>query len=1055
MTNDARNGGPPRGRGPPLPHITDITATPRDIDRNQSLKRLLDTCESLLRSAETSREFKRPAIALKDYIRASIIAVHVINQHREYPTMQQHRGGDLQRRHTAVLKQIRELSDTYEGLKEYIRQDNAITKVQPTGSQQGPSATTANGNANPKRASQDAARPNEHDAPMTNGASGKAKPALKPKPQSLHGNALSSQHGRTPSAPSGPVDALAARFASLRGPQASPGQDPRIKTHSFAPAPRPSGPREMPPPQKPKIDIGSSVPALPKMPDAIYSPVRGNMSQESASLPTSTPRGFSRTGSGTSNAGTPNAHQPPSKDYFSPVISNVMSAEPSSLNRPSLDTTSTFSSPRVSMDVSLQKLRTETIEADELYRIMKSRSTVLIIDVRSREEYDEGHIMSSSVLCIEPAILTRKDLTADDILQSLVLHDSEQQLFEKRHEFDYVVFYDQASKTVPRISQGPITYPLISLQRALVQLSFECVLKQPPKLLSGGLDSWIDLMGANSLQVFSTSRTQHPRNVNKHPYQHPYVYRRASKYRVQPLREDDVRAWQETLSKEDNEAVSPSFHRTTEDFFRRFPEVPIEPEDMAPKRTTRLPQRPDVIAFQRAQPYSKEREGHERRETPIEQMAAPPQRPARAVPRPSHSGLTEGAYHEPGPDGQVTAGSQVSPLADFRPRVPAGLQNPGNWCYSNSVLQAILATRFGRILAQGTWKDDRKVPMKKEESIENPQLMMNMLHSLFNHMHGSLGIIAPELLMKFARALCIKADSTEIFGDDMQHDAHEYLIFLLTHMDDESNLVRHLWKQNEPPAPDHTIMSPLQFAADFWKQCHSAKHQSLIDEHFIHLDMSIVECQRCKTKSPTVSPMQVLNVYLPPGKRTMSLTDALDHTFEPQELSDYQCDKCQGKTDALIRKTHPYMSEILCICFARFAAGNTKGVSKNETPIHWDLSDFDMGPYFLKPEERQWQPKPKKPDDPDQSVETLPRGFSGKFHYETVAIVHHSGRSPGSGHYTAHVRDNTTQDRNAWLYCNDAKVSKIRLDTEKQRNKVFSESPRVPYMVFLQRKISL
>lgn len=1049
MANDGTNGAP-RGRGAPLPHISDITATPRDIDKNLSLKRLLDMCESSLRSAEMSREFKRPATALKDYIRSSIIAVHVVKEHRDHPTMQQDQDGALQRRYNALLKQISALYDTYEELTEYIRQDNAITKVRPTGPRPGSSAITVNGDATLTRAPEDTPRSNGHFPPAVNGASGKTKPVLKPKPQSLHGNALAS-HQRTPSAPNGPVDALTARFASLRGPQASPGQDPRIKTHSFAPPPRPIGPREMPPTQKPKIGIDSSVSALPKMPDAIYSPVRGNMSQESASLPTSTPRGFSRTGSGTSNAGTPSAHQPPSKDYFSPIITNAMSAEPSSLSRPSIDTVSAVSSPRVSVDMAYQISRTDTIKADELYRTMKTTSSVLLIDVRSREEYDEGHIMSSSIMCIEPEILTRKDLSADEILQSLVLHDDEQQLFDKRHEFGLVVFYDENSKTVPRMPQDPTTYALMSLQRALVHLSFECTLKQPPKLLSGGLEAWVDLMGVNSLQSLPTSRTQNMKNlrrVNRTTYQHPHIHRRASKYRVQALRPDDARAWQETLNNEDNEAISPSFHRTTEDFFRRFPEVPIEPEDMAPIRNNRREDKPQTKSIERrAHPY------HNERTAGVEQLASPPRRPAPAVPRPSHSGLTEGAYHEVGPNGQAITASQASVVADFRPKVPSGLHNPGNWCYNNSVLQAILATRFGRLLAEGSWKVDRQVPMKEKETIENPRLMMSMLHSLFNHMHGSLGSISPELLMRFTSDLCTKGKAGEIFGDQLQHDASEYFGFLLAYMDDESNLQRHLSDKEEVPLPAVAGLSPLQFATDYWKNCHGVKHQSLIDEHFLHLDMQIVQCQRCHNKTFSAAPMQVLNVHFPEFDKSLSLTDALNHTFVNQTVSDYQCDNCHARTDALIRKVHPYMPDILCMSFARFEAG-FRGVSKNEKAITWDLNDFDMAPWFLQPDECQWHPKPKAITDKDQRVEKLPKAFAGKFRYETVAVVQHSGRTAGSGHYTAHVRDNTTHDRNAWLLCNDTRVSKTRMDTEIQRKKLYKDGARTPYLVIFQRKMS-
>ena len=1035
MAKDGANGGAPPPRGP-LPHIKDLTAEPQDIDRNTSLKRLLDMCESALSSAEMMREFKKPANALKEYVRASIIAVQYIKNHRDYPVMQQNRGGDLDRRHSAVLKRIQGLYEVYEGIKDYIQQDNSVTGVQPSGG--GPPTATAlsNGNGSSVRASPSTQKSNGNPTsaanglagPTTNGSHVKTKPVLKPKPQSLHGNALQNQHGWTPSVTNGSTDALTARFASLRGPQASPGQDPRIKTHAFAPPLRPSGPREMPPTQKPKIGIDSSVPMLPKMPPPIFSPVRGNMSQESASLPTSTPRGFSRTGSWTSNGGTPSTQPPSRKDYFSPVIANVVSAEPSSMSRPSMDSGSAVSSPRRSLDISAHKSQAEVIEAEDLMQAMKTAGTVLIIDVRPREHYDEGHIMSSSIICIEPTILTRKDLSADDILQSLVLEDKEQDLFAKRHEFDLVVFYDEDSEVIPRTPQAPPAYALMSLHRALVHLSFECPLKRHPKLLRGGLKAWTDLMGANSLQGNSSaSQTKSTRGANKYA-NHPYIFRRASKYRIQPLKPDDVRAWQETLDNEDKESPTPTFPQTTEEFFRKYPEVPIEPEDMAPRRTPVHQERRH--AYMPAQNIR------------VDHIAPPPQLPARALPRPSHSGLAQGAYHDAGLGGQVKPPAASGPV-DFR-KIPQGIANPHNWCYANSVLQALLTTRFGRVLAEGKWQ---RVPRKPKETIEQPQLMMGMLKTIFNWMLQHSETISSKVFMSFCHHVCTQAGGfTELFGDRNQHDASEFVGFILAHVDDESNILRNRTVERSPDLPSATGKSALQFVSDYWKQCHTAQHKSLVDEHVQHLDMYAVECKACNNKTYSVNPQQVLHINTP--QQDSTLQEALKLTFAAHEIPDYQCDNCRGKREAVRRPVFPYMPEVLFMSFIRFGASmrSKGGVSKKAAMITWDLDDFDMSPYFLPPAERQWQPA--------GPGETLNKAFHGDFRYETVAIVQHSGSNANSGHYTSHVRDQTTYDPNAWLECNDETVTRISLADERVKSHIFKQDQRIPYVVIMQRKMS-
>lgn len=758
MASDGVNGGAPRAGAAPLPHIDDITATPKDIDPNMSLKRLLDMCESSLRAAEMSREFHRPATALKDYLRASIIAVQVVQHHKDYPTMQSNRGSELPKRHGALLKQIKGLYETYDQVKEDIRKDNQRTGVKPQMSRPG----------TPHAVGSDltAGRPQNHGLqfngapyPAVNGSPVRPKPAPRPKPQSLHGNAVQNNHARSSSTASAASDMLAARFAGLRGPQSSPGQDPRIRTHSFTQTARPAGPRDMPTSQKPKIGIDSSLPSLPKMPDAIYSPVRGNMSEGSARLPTSTQRGpFTRTGSSTSITGSPTASsQPPSKDYFTPVYTSSVSTEPSAFSRPSTDISSTVSSPKRSLDLSSR----DVVEATELYHAMKERRSILLIDIRPREDFDTGHIMSTSIICIEPNILARDNLSADDIAESMVISpNQEQQLFERRNEYDLVVIYDEDSKEIPKLPQGQDEMALVSLHRALVHLNYGSELKQPPCLLKGGLDAWIDLMGENSLQP--TAASSHIRRGA--------VGRRKSKYRIAPMKADEVKAWQNAVENDDMEtASSPTLYRTTEDFIRRYPALPVEPENMT---SPTPPSRPEKTVG-----YQPSNKHHAPGDLP-----APLARPAPAVSRPSHSGLSIGADDH----GEYGDKSGVPPQPAGRPpKAPehpssdissyyTGLNNPHNWCYANSILQSLLACEFGKELTNSDWKRKYIVPRRSNEKIEQPQLMMQILSNLFHWMStGKFEVMKASTLM-VSYILGTAATQKLMYPNRIIHDMSAY-----------------------------------------------------------------------------------------------------------------------------------------------------------------------------------------------------------------------------------------------------------------------------------------
>lgn len=738
VVGDGGAGAVPKAGPPPMPHLDDIVATPHDINGNQSMKRLLDLCEECLGSAEHNRTtFNRPANALQSYLKASIIAVHGIQNHRDYPSLQSGRAGDLQRRHNALLRRISDLYDTYNGIKTLVKKDNERSGVRPIA--KGPLPSQNHTPVSLNGASVASQHQPLNGSKLNSGSQADSSktfakpkpPAPHPKPHSLHGTALQNGHARSASAVSAASD-LTARFAGLRGPQpqSSPGQDPRIKTHSFASPPKPAGPRKMPP------SINSSVPGFPKPPDAIYSPARGNMSEESARMPSSTPRGFSRTGSSASAASSPSAStQPPSKDYFSPVYTNSFSADPASMGRPSMDQSSVMSSPRRSLDLSSR----EVIEAEELFHAMKERGSVLLIDVRPRDEFDEGHIMSSTTICIEQSILARENLSADQIEESLIISpNQEQPLFDKRSEYDLVVFYDQDSESLPRTPRSQEELALFSLHRALVHLSYGKELRQPPRLLKGGIDAWTDLMGAASLQATSSTASKTAQ------LRRGATGRRKSRYRVAPLKADEVKKWQETLNNEDLEsASSQSLYRTTEDFVRRFPAVPVEPENMT---SPTAPIRPEKrIDYQVSN-----------NQRVVGDLPAPLTRPAPAVSRPSHSGLSIGSDGKGSYGEQQTGAKQVSgrsPKAMEQPTIDSvwyytGLHNPHNWCYANSALQSLLACEFGKELTTSDWKQKYAAPKRANEKIEQPQLMMQILSNLFHWMSsGKFEVMKAETLM--------------------------------------------------------------------------------------------------------------------------------------------------------------------------------------------------------------------------------------------------------------------------------------------------------------------
>ncbi|KAG8221069.1 hypothetical protein J3R82DRAFT_2584 [Butyriboletus roseoflavus] len=110
---------------------------------------------------------------------------------------------------------------------------------------------------------------------------------------------------------------------------------------------------------------------------------------------------------------------------------------------------------------------------------------ILVVDVRTREEFDNEHIKADAIACLEPSVLARPSVTAASLEDSLVLAPREEcVLFQNRDKFDLVVLYDASSETYD------VTGPLSAFVRAVFDSAYRRFLRHTPMLLVGGLQAW-------------------------------------------------------------------------------------------------------------------------------------------------------------------------------------------------------------------------------------------------------------------------------------------------------------------------------------------------------------------------------------------------------------------------------------------------------------------------------------------------------------------------------------------------------------------------------------
>ena len=479
------------------------------------------------------------------------------------------------------------------------------------------------------------------------------------------------------------------------------------------------GPREMPapktevPPHPPKLPLDTNIyDTFPRQPSPTYSPARNLPAPVTVDPPRTTARSLIGTGgrsSSVASARTPLPVAEPCQAVLSSRTNGLQKSVP---------------------------IGETAISAEALFKNLKRGSdslTVLLIDVRAREAFDDGHIFAPSIICIEPITL-RPQMSAEQVSEALVLSpDNEQRLFHHRNAFDVVVYYDQSSGA----GQGPVgpsqdSTPgyLRFLVEALWVFNTERPLKCAPVLLDGGLDAWEDLVGPQALKA---SRTAFVHRRSRQDPSRPAAADTGPSNRTargelkqasgasrgegmnRPVPQRAITGGPIAATAATADAVQDGYvhyPRTYDDFLRRFP----EPSEIKASMVTSPANERSIIDhpfhnFTGVGGASKQATSKSSSQV-APPPTAPPSRPPPAVPRQSYSGVSERTRPP------VQSPARPPPLGSAGPTVPdtlsdrpnfqvgrTGLTNFGATCYMNSVMQCLSATSpLTRYFLNGSFK---------------------------------------------------------------------------------------------------------------------------------------------------------------------------------------------------------------------------------------------------------------------------------------------------------------------------------------------------------------
>ncbi|XP_050424482.1 ubiquitin carboxyl-terminal hydrolase 8-like isoform X1 [Adelges cooleyi] len=300
-----------------------------------------------------------------------------------------------------------------------------------------------------------------------------------------------------------------------------------------------------------------------------------------------------------------------------------------------------------------------------------------------------------------------------------------------------------------------------------------------------------------------------------------------------------------------------------------------------------------------------------------------------------------------------------------------GLQNLGNTCYMNSILQCLSSTE------------------------DLAKYFINHFDKFINHKSRTQGFVAKEfrnvivnLWSQSSRSFqCQTFKNTigqykDMFKHYDQQDSHEFLTILLDWLHDDLN---------KPKNNTIILGASKETGEEDWGQWTNINN-SIIQSLFYGQQKSSVSCDTCSEKSTTFEPFSSLSLPLPSEGNKCTLSDCLKLYLNGESISGWHCPKCKRSRDATKKLDIMRLPPYLIIHLKRFSSS---GYKKN-TYVEFPKTDLDMTDFINGTEHRNWK-------------------------YYLYGVSNHSGSLDG-GHYTAYCLKTSI---NKWYKFDDVRVYDI------------------------------